>query len=349
MTSVVTPHRPLGSTGLSIPPIVFGTSSLGNLYGVVPEDTKRAIVSEMFRHCPGPVMMDTAGKYGAGLALEVLGRSLRELQVRQEDVLISNKLGWYRIQLTEPEPQFERGVWAGIGHDAEARINYEGILQCEMQGRELLGPGYSPAFVSLHDPDEYLAAAPPAERRRRLDDVFGAFRALFELKAAGRVRAVGVGAKDWRVIREIASTVELDWVMLACSLTAFTHSPETLEFVSDLRRRGIGIINSAVFHSGFLTGGQYFDYRCPDPSADAGLFRWRESFFAVCRRLGVPPAAVCVQFALAAPGITAVALNAERPEQIAANVRSVFDEIPSAVWRALKDERLISRDFPVHD
>jgi L-fuconolactonase len=38
------PHRPLGKTGLMVPPIVFGTSCLGNLYEAVPEATKKAIV-----------------------------------------------------------------------------------------------------------------------------------------------------------------------------------------------------------------------------------------------------------------------------------------------------------------
>ena len=118
-------HRPLGKTGLAVPPVVFGTSCLGNLYEVVPDETKLAIVSEIFRHCPAPVMLDSAGKYGAGLALEVIGDSLRKLGIPKSQVVISNKLGWYRVPLRGPEPTFERGVWAGIGHDAESRISYE--------------------------------------------------------------------------------------------------------------------------------------------------------------------------------------------------------------------------------
>ena len=123
-------HRPLGKTGLVVPPVVFGTSCLGNLYEVVPDETKFAIVSEIFSHCPAPVILDSAGKYGAGLALEVIGNSLRQLGVAPSQVVISNKLAWYRVPLRGAEPTFERGVWAGIAHDAEARISYEGILQC---------------------------------------------------------------------------------------------------------------------------------------------------------------------------------------------------------------------------
>ena len=348
MTIPTINHRPFGKTGLHVPPIIFGTSCLGNLYQVVPDEKKFAIVSEMFRHCPTPVVLDSAGKYGAGLALEVMGNCLRKLGVPRSQVVISNKLGWYRVPLRGLEPTFERGVWAGIHHDAESRISYEGILRCYEQGCELLGAGYTSQVVSVHDPDEYLASAKtPDERRRRFDNVLAAYLALFELKAKGLVQAVGIGSKDWHVIREIAEQVDLDWVMFACSLTVYSHPKELLEFIAHLDSRGVGMINSAVFNAGFLTGGKWFDYRQPDPVADAALFTWREKFLRVCERFAVRPADVCVQFGLAVPGIVAVALNTEKPERIKANLASASAEIPPGLWRELKDEGLVSREFPV--
>jgi D-threo-aldose 1-dehydrogenase len=53
----------------------------------------------MFRDARGPVVLDSAGKYGAGLALEAIGEGLRALGVRAEQVLLSNKLGWLRVPL----------------------------------------------------------------------------------------------------------------------------------------------------------------------------------------------------------------------------------------------------------
>lgn len=341
-------HRPLGRTGLSVPPIVFGTSCLGNLYQIVPDATKLSLVSEMFRHCPAPVVLDSAGKYGAGMALEVIGNCLRKLEIPPEQVVISNKLGWYRVPLRGPEPTFERGVWAGIGHDAESRISHDGILECHAQGRALLGDGYGIRVVSVHDPDEYLAAAPTAaERDRRLAEVLDAYRALFGLKAKGEVAAVGIGSKDWRVIGEIAEHVDLDWVMFACSLTVHTHPPELLDLIARLHARGTGIINSAVFNAGFLTGGEWFDYRRPDPVADAPLFAWRERFLAICGRHGVTPADACVQFGLALPGVVAVALNTGNPARIVQNVASAATPIPPVFWDDLKIEKLIASGYPI--
>lgn len=326
-----------------VAPIVFGTSCLGNLYAVVPEDRKAAITDNWLRHSPRPLSLDSAGKYGAGMALEVMGRNLRRLGVRPRDVVISNKLGWFRIPLKGPEATFEPGAWKGLTHDAEQRISEKGIVECWEQGCELLGE-HTAQLLSVHDPDEYLAAAKdPADRARRHEDILGAYRSLFALKARGEARAIGVGSKDWRVIRDLAKDIAFDWVMLACSYTLMNHPPELTAFMQDLERRGVTIVNSAVFHAGFLTGGAYFDYRIPDPAtpADARLFAWRSRFFDVCTRTGVSPAAACVQFGLAGPAVKAVALNTGNPERIAENVALVTTPLPATFWEALVEAGLL--------
>ncbi len=142
---------------MKLPPIVFGTSCLGNLYEALPWETKLGILREILTNSPEGAVLDSAGKYGAGLALEVIGKGLRELGIPAGKVTISNKLGWLRVPLRGPEPTFETGVWAALEHDAEQCLGYEGILRCFEQGCELLGAPYTPSLVSVHDPDEYLA------------------------------------------------------------------------------------------------------------------------------------------------------------------------------------------------
>jgi D-threo-aldose 1-dehydrogenase len=341
--------RTLGRTGPQVPPVIFGTSSLGNLYRALPAETKLDILREIFRSSPAPVVLDSAGKYGAGLALEVIGQGLRALGVEPERVVISNKLGWLRTPLHGGEPTFEPGVWSGLRHDAIQAVSYEDILRCWEQGCELLGDGYRPQLVSVHDPDEYLARAKTeSDRARALEDVVGAYRALHELKRQGKVRAVGLGAKDWQVVRRLADTVELDWVMLACSLTVFHNPPEVVELVASLASRGIGIVNAGVFHAGALTGGDVFDYRPLDPGSpeDRRFLQWRERFGALCGRHGVPVASACVGFALSPPGIACVALNTSRAEQVKNNVEMARAEIPPRLWVDMKDAGLLRRDYP---
>lgn len=102
--------RYLGRTGLACPPIIYGTSFLGNLYRELMEAEKLALMQEWFKVADGPVMIDTAGKYGAGLALEVIGQGLEKLGIAPEQISISNKLGWYRVPLETNEPTFEPGA-----------------------------------------------------------------------------------------------------------------------------------------------------------------------------------------------------------------------------------------------
>ena len=338
-----------GRTGLKLPRIVFGTSCLGNLYEALPWETKLGILREIFARVPAPAVLDSAGKYGAGLALEMIGRGMRELGIAPDDAVISNKLGWLRVPLHGPEPTFEPGAWADLKNDAEQHISYDGIVKCWQQGCDLLGAPYRPQLVSVHDPDEYLVKAGHApDRKRRWDDVLGAYRALIELKKRGEACGVGVGSKDWHVIRDLADKVDLDWVMLACSFTVYHHPPELLAFIESLRKRGISIVNSAVFNAGFLTGGKYFDYRIPDPdnADDKKLFGWREKFLALCRTHDVSPSAACVEFGLSAPGIASVSLNTSKPARVADNVALVEATAPRAFWVAMKDAGLIARDYP---
>lgn len=332
---------------LRFPPIIFGTSGLGNLYTVLKESVKREIVYECIHHSKGNVVFDSAGKYGAGLALESLGESLRALKVKPEDVIISNKLGWLRTELKTSEPTFEHGIWKGLQHDAVQKISYEGIMECFEQGNELLG-GYVPQLVSVHDPDEYLAKAQSdAEADELYVDILEAYCALEELKAAGKVLAIGVGAKDWKIIERISKDVRLDWVMIANSMTILNHPADLLMFIQTLSQKDIKIFNSAVFHSGFLIGGNYYDYKLikPDTEENKALFRWRESFFAVCEAFGIKPSEACAQFSLNIPGIVSIALSSTNPDRVKENMSIATTKIPVAFWETMKVKGLIREDY----
>lgn len=342
-------HRQIGKTSVFIPPVIFGTSALGNLYSALSDETKTAIVEECLRHVPAPVVFDSAGKYGAGLALEKLGGILSMLGARQEDVIISNKLGWLRTPLQTPEPTFEKGVWFGIKNDARQNISYDGILECWEQGNNLLGGKFQPQLVSVHDPDEYLSSARDVgEFRKFFSNIVKAYRSLSVLKSEGKVKAVGVGAKNWETIKMIAGEVDLDWVMFANSMTIYRHPKELLEFMEQLHSQGVGIINSAVFHAGFLTGGSFFDYVFlkPDKEENRAKFKWREDFFAVCRKHDVAPANACVRFAMTPPGVLAISLNTSNPLRVKYNVESVESNIPDDFWKDMISKNLIDRNYP---
>ena len=334
---------------VSAAPFVCGTSSLGNLYRAIDAQGKLDICAAWFEHLPKPVVIDTAGRYGAGMALSEIGRCLRELKIPPQDVLISNKLGWRQTPLVGAEPTFEPGIWKEMTHDAEQAVSYKGILDCWNEGCDALGEDYRPTLASVHDPDEFLAAASSAdERRRRMDAILDAYRALNELKRRGDVAMIGVGAKDWNVIREIHDAVSLDWIMFATLLTIYRHPPELVADIERLSKRGVMFINAGVFHSGFLVGGPYFNYRQLDPSHPdtKRLAAWRDKLYSICQTHGVTPAAASVQFSVSHPGINSVALNCDHARRVAENLEAARAPIADEFWEELKSEGVISPAYP---
>jgi D-threo-aldose 1-dehydrogenase len=221
-------------------------------------------------------------------------------------------------------------------------------VRCHEQGNSLLGGTYRAELVSVHDPDEYLFAASGDEgRAKRLEEILESYRALFDLKKEGKVKAVGIGSKDWETILELYVHVPFDWVMLANSFTIFSHPPNLLKFIDQLHDDGVGIINSAVFHGGFLTGGKLFDYQdiSPDSTKGSIIYPWREQFNEICNRHGVLPGDACIQFSMSHPAIVSMALNTSKPEKMNRNVELLQREIPDVFWADMKSEGLIDPEY----
>ncbi|MDO3628961.1 aldo/keto reductase [Mucilaginibacter sp. BT774] len=337
----------LDKAPLSLPAIIFGTSGLGNLFVALDEEEKLNIVSECVRLSDGKVVFDSAGKYGAGLALETLGKCLRKLNISQENVIISNKLGWLRTELKTEEPTFEPGVWKNLKYDAVQKISYKGIIECFDQGNELLS-GYIPQMVSVHDPDEYISTAKDHHHAEELyNDILAAYEALYDLKKQGKVKFIGVGAKNWKIIKRLANDVQLDWIMIANSMTIKRHPQELLDFIAEMERKGVYVVNSAVFHSGFLVGSNHFDYRLIErgTSQNDGLYKWREHFFEKCNKFNIKPSEACVQFALNVPGVKSIALNTTNAARVQSNLGMLNANIPPEFWQELKINDLIEVDF----
>jgi len=260
---------------------------------------------------------------------------LEELGVPPESVLISNKLAWKRIPLSPgSEPTFEPGAWVNLKNDATQDISYQGMFDCFEEGNRLLGK-YSARIVSVHDPDEYLAGAKDEqELAKRREDVLGAYTALAELRSAGKVLSIGVGAKDVSAIDWISDHVQLDWAMFACTITPYTHTEFSKRLLRKLGNQGVHVINSAVFHSGFLVGGENFDYGKIDPESKDGKEKlaWRTSFNELCAEFEVEPRTACVQFSFLFPQIKSVALNTSKANRVASTIDLAHAKVPQGLW-----------------
>lgn len=305
-------QQALGGTGLTVPPIAFGAAALGNVSRVVPDQTKLAVCGEWFRGVEPPVLIDVAYGYGNGMALEVLGRALRRLDIASDEVVICLNLG------------------RGLSSDVSERPNYAEISESWERSCRLLGDAYLPKLVSVGDADE------------------DAWRAVSELKAAGSVRGVGLVASDLREANEQARTLEPDWITLAGGCTLMRHPAEVLAAMAELAERQISLIVGGVFDGGFLLGGSQLDGRTlnADDAANRTWFAWRKAFVALCDGHGISPAQACIQFSLSAPGVVAVLLDSSYPDRVAANIESVRQEVPENFWASMREEGLLATGLP---
>jgi D-threo-aldose 1-dehydrogenase len=136
-------------------------------------------------------------------------------------------------------------------------------------------------------------------------------------------------------------------VMIANSMTIRHHPQDLLDFMVQLNRKGVKIINAALFHSGFLLGGDHYDYKLvrPGTAEHDALYKWRAEFQAVCHTFGITPAAACIQFGLHAPGVTSIALNTMDVKRIRENMLYATTDIAAPLWQTLKAKGLMEVNF----
>jgi len=113
------------------------------------------------------------------------------------------------------------------------------------------------------------------------------------------------------VSKRIAADVNLDWIMITNGMNIHSHPADLIDFMRQTEAKGTAIINSAVFNGGFLTGGDFYNYRSVNPKTKEGeaLYTWRSRFYETCLDYHVDPASACVKFGLCAPAVISVALN----------------------------------------
>ena len=132
--------------------------------------------------------------------------------------------------------------------------------------------------------------------------------------------------------------------MFACAPTILRHPRELREFMRRLEDDHVGIIDSALFNGGFLTGGPMLDYRKADSVGDAALFRKRADYLSVCKDYAVDPAAAAVEYGFRQPGVAAVSLNTSDPARIPVNASYAEYHAPAGFWSELIRRKVIDDD-----
>jgi len=294
-------HRPLGDSGIEVSALGFGAMTFS------PQRQAIARVDEADAHRmvhrvldAGVNLIDTADAYDDGRSEEILGRAIAG---RRDDVVIATKCGFGAPG---------RGP-GGLAHDHV-------IAACEASLRRLNVDVID--LYQLHRPDR---ATPIEETLRALDD----------LVAAGKVRAVGnSNFRAWETAGAVAHQRALERPAF-CSVQVYyslVGRDVEHEILPQCRADGLGVLVYSPLAGGYLSGkyrgstevadggeGRRAGFEFPPVDLDAG-----ERVLAVLREVAVAhgstPAQVALAWTLARPGVTSVLFGANTQEQLEENL-----------------------------
>ena len=298
----------------------LGTAGIGNLFHAISDDEAHRTIDAAWEG--GIRAFDTAPHYGLGLAERRLGAALARYPRRE--FLLSTKVG--RLLVPTPENADrtdDEGFEVPAAHRRVWDASPAGVRRSLSESLERIGTDWID-IAYLHDPDEYdleggIATGLPA---------------LAEAKAAGLVRAVGIGSKSVRALSTAVRTGLCDLIMVAGRLTILDHSGA--ELIELCQQHDVGIVNVGVFNSGALAAATpgpelHFEYAPITPDRLAAL----EKVHAVCADFGVTVADAALQYSWRLPGVVNVTVGAAADWQIRASLAGMHTAIDPALWPAL--------------
>ena len=209
-------RRPLGNTGLTLPVLSFGASSLGQEFR--PVDVNEALRSVRVALDLGMNFIDTSPYYGRGMSEVLLGVALRG--VPRDRYLLGTKLGRYDAN----------------HFDFSARRVAESVdVSLHRMGIEYLD------VILCHD-IEFVDLSQIIEET---------LPALRQAQRQGKVRFVGVSGYPMKMFRYVLDRAPLDVIL---SYNHYTLQNTMLaDLVPYLKAKGVGVMNAAPFSARLLT------------------------------------------------------------------------------------------------
>ncbi|MDA4113387.1 MAG: aldo/keto reductase [Thaumarchaeota archaeon] len=312
-------RKRVGHTSLLVTRLGIGGAPLGNEYRSVTDMEVDATITEAIGR--GIRYIDTAPLYGRGRSESRLGRYFATHR-KPADLVLSTKVG--RILRQE----------GGAGDQAPLYdYSEEGVRKSFESSLQRLGPDMTIDILYIHDPDEHYQEA-----------ISQAYKALAELRATGRVKAIGAGMNQWEMELRFAREGDFDCFLQAGKYTLLDQSADE-KFLPYCQEKGIGVIIGAPFGYGVLATDLRHGAR-PVVSVPAATLERALEIDAVCARHDVPLRAAALQFILAHPAITSVIPGSQTKEEMHENFEMIQYDIPGELWDDLKQEKLIMETAP---
>lgn len=270
--------RPLGSTGIDLPILSFGASSLGAEFREISLD--EAMRSTRTALELGMNFIDTSAYYGRGMSEILLGMGLKG--VPRDSYLLGTKLGRYSDKHFDFSP---RRVEESV-HVSLQRLKTDHLDVLLLHDVE---------FVEL--PQIWEETLP----------------ALLKIRDQGKARAVGFSCYPLKTFHTVLDHVEdeIDCI-LAYNRYTLQNTSLATELLPRLKAKGIGVIGAGPFSARLLTKAPLPDWHKEPEEVRAAA---REAA-RLCDERDVDIAQLALRFACAHPDIASMVAGSANPDNI---------------------------------
>jgi D-threo-aldose 1-dehydrogenase len=321
-------YQPITRLGL-------GGTGLGDMYHKTSEEAARQTVGAAWD--AGIRYFDTAPHYGTGLSEHRFGQALRNRP--RAEYSLSTKVG--RILVPDLDGNIEPPFVSSMPYRRVYDYSADGARRSVEDSLQRMGLG-AIDIVYVHDlsPDHfgdqfdhyYRIAAGPG----------GAFEGLVKMREEGLIKAWGLGVNTVEPCLRCLRDSDPDIFLLAGRYTLMETTPLD-ELFPLAQQRGATFVLGGPFNSGFLAGGDHYDYQPAKP----GHHEKRERLRAVAARHGVDLAAAALQFGAAHPLVVATIPGASSTRHLERNAALMDIAIPAPFWEELVKEGLLDARAPL--
>lgn len=222
-------YRTLGRTGLSLPALAFGASSLGAEFRSI--DIAEAVQSVRVALDHGMNFIDTSPFYGRGMSEVLLGIALQG--VPRDSYILGTKLGRYDVGHFDFSAK--RVVESIDVSLHRLRVDSLDICLCH--------------DIEFVDIQQIIEETLPALQR---------------IQERGKVRCIGVSGYPMKIFRDVMNAFPID-VMLSYNHYTLQNTM-LVSLLDDLESKGIGIMNAAPFSARLLTNAPLPVWHKADPN-----------------------------------------------------------------------------------
>ncbi len=268
--------RLLGRTGLQLPILSFGASSLGQEFRSVK--LEEALQSVRVALDCGLNFIDTSPFYGRGMSEVLLGIALRD--VPRDSYTLCTKLG--RYDLTHFDFSAKR-----VAESVDVSLHRLGTDHLDI--------------ILCHD-IEFVPM------QQIVDETIPALR---KIQQQGKVRFIGFSGYPQKIFHFICDQTDVD-----CVLSYNQYTLQNTRFADEsipyLKSKGVGVMNAGPFSARLLTNAPLPAWLKEPEEVKAAA----RKAAAHCEARGVDIAQLAVQFCLANPDITTTVAGSANPANI---------------------------------